>query len=127
MNEKNSVYSWVKEHKKHIMVGLGITAVVITGVLIGENWDALHEVTVEIHKAQSNNNLSLKKMKVTEVVPVQYQVIDEVRTSTVNSFVRNLPDGQHASHQKIATAAEHGFELIDNQTWVESFSRTIAA
>lgn len=39
----------------------------------------------------------------------------------VTDHIRNLPEGWRASAGKIATAAEHGYELLPGQTWVERY------
>ncbi len=39
----------------------------------------------------------------------------------VTAHIRNLPEGWCASADKIATAAEHGYELRSGQTWVERY------
>ena len=39
----------------------------------------------------------------------------------VTDHIRNLPEGWCASAGKIATAAEHGYELLSGQTWVERY------
>ena len=41
----------------------------------------------------------------------------------VDQHIRNLPLGKHASPEKIATAVEHGFELLEGQTWVEAYMK----
>lgn len=39
----------------------------------------------------------------------------------VAEHLRNLPNGWKASAEKIATAAEHGYDLRPGQTWVEAY------
>lgn len=39
----------------------------------------------------------------------------------VAEHLRNLPEGRKASPEKIAAAAEHGYDLLPGQTWVENY------
>ena len=41
----------------------------------------------------------------------------------VTEHIRNLPEGWHASEKKIASAAEHGYNLQPGQTWVENYTK----
>ena len=41
----------------------------------------------------------------------------------VTDHIRNLPEGWRATAGKIATAAEHGYELLPGQTWVERYTK----
>lgn len=41
----------------------------------------------------------------------------------VTEHIRNLPEGWHASEKKIASAAEHGYNLQPGQTWVENYKK----
>lgn len=45
------------------------------------------------------------------------------RSVKVTDHIRNLPEGWRASAGKIATAAEHGYELLSGQTWVERYMK----
>lgn len=45
----------------------------------------------------------------------------------VSKHIRNLPKGQRASAEKIATAMENGFELKEGQTWVTDYVKGVAA
>ena len=45
----------------------------------------------------------------------------------VDPHIRDLHPGWHASAEKIATAAAHGFDLKDGQTWVEAYIKGGAA
>ena len=50
-----------------------------------------------------------------------------IKVINIEPFLRNLPEGYHASSHKIATALEHGFNLEGGQTWVDKHTRTYAA
>lgn len=39
----------------------------------------------------------------------------------VSRHIRNLPNGWHASSEKIAEALKNNIRLIDGQTWVDSY------
>ena len=42
---------------------------------------------------------------------------------SVLSHYRKLPIGHKPSAEKIATAVANGFEIAENQTWVDSYTR----
>ena len=39
----------------------------------------------------------------------------------VSRHIRNLPDGWHASPEKVAEALKNNIILMDGQTWVDSY------
>ncbi len=41
----------------------------------------------------------------------------------VRRHIRNLPDGWHASPEKIAEALKNSIILMDGQTWVNSYMK----
>lgn len=127
--EKKTVVERVKEHKNEIIIaGVGIT-VVVGFILARKNWDAICELAMGSTKARPQNKLPINT-KSTMPKATILPTASEPQTTTiseVNSFVRNLPEGHHASAEKVATATANGFELIDNQTWVKPFTRKIAA
>lgn len=123
MEERKSLFEKIKEHKAEIIVA-GITLISLAGVIIiAKNWDSLKvfnvaghlikgpEVCVNITPAskliQSNvtSNLSCNK------------VVD------VSDHIRNLSAGRNASMGKLASAAEHGYNLLPNQTWVIPYTK----
>lgn len=129
MEEEKNFTGWVKKHKKAIVItGVGIVTVV-GAVLIGKNWTTLCELAAEIQRSKGQNKLlpSAQVLAPEIVTTVSLPEVQSTAISEVSSFIRNLPEGYHASAAKVATAAENGFELVENQKWVEPFVRRIAA
>lgn len=58
-------------------------------------------------------------------------IINETHTTQtpydVSEHIRNLHEGWKASAEKIATAAEHGYDLKLGQTWVEAHIKGMIA
>ena len=129
MKEKKTFSAWVSEHKKGIIITSVGIAVVAGTILVGKNWDAISKLAVRSAEGKSQNKLPIGAQAAVPDMPVQVPSDKpQIMTiSEVRSFVRNLPEGHHPSAEKVATAAENGFELIENQTWVEPFTRKIAA
>lgn len=129
MKEKKTFSAWVSEHKKEIII-TGVGIVVVAGaIMVGKNWDAISKLAVGPTERKPQNKLPIRTQTAIPDIAVQISS-DEPQIMTISevrSFVRNLPEGYHPSAKKIATAAENGFELIENQTWVEPFTRKIAA
>lgn len=44
----------------------------------------------------------------------------------VCDHIRKLPNGWHASAEKIMTAAEYGYNLKPGQTWVDSYTKGVS-
>lgn len=127
--EEKTFVDWVKEHKKQLIIA-GVSCAVIITVVIG----------IEDHKVFEGTRASFRRLirKKPEVIPVDNMVsvvevtpikdIVEIniektgkRSHAVAEHLRNLPEGRKASAEKIATAAEHGYDLLSGQTWVEAY------
>lgn len=127
--EKKTFVDWIKEHKKELVIA-GVSIAAIIAVVIGiknhkdleKAWAFLRKVVEKMPKT-----IPVKKpVPVTEVVPVK-KIVDinivpaEKVPHDVVEHLRNLPEGWKASAQKIATAADHGYNLLPGQTWVEAY------
>ena len=108
---------WEK-HKKKIKWGLAIAGGTLMGILVYKNRDTI---------ASWLGQFFGQSAKETVASPVAIQQTDIVETITtqhidVPMYTRNLPIGQKASALKIEQAAEWGYELAENQTWVREYS-----
>lgn len=127
--EKKKIVDWIKEHKTELIIaGVSVSALVmlILGIKNKETlekfWSSLKRVTGE--KSISIDNEVLNSMSETfpvQEVPMNNIILIERIPHNVDSHLRNLPEGWRASAEKIATAAEHGYELLPGQTWVEAY------
>ncbi len=127
--EKKIFVEWVKEHKKELIIG-GVSIVAIIAVIIGiKHHQTLEEAWTSLKKSVKKTPETIptaKPIPVTEVVPakdiVEINIVTTDRIShDVAEHLRNLPEGWKASAEKIAIAAEHGYELLPGQTWVEAY------
>lgn len=127
--EKKTFVQWVKEHKKELIIA-GVSIAAIIAVIIGiKNHKALEEAWTSIRKLVEKTPECIpveKTVVVTEAVPVKDIVEINIVTADriphdVAEHLRNLPEGWKASAEKIATAAEHGYDLLPGQTWVEAY------
>lgn len=123
---KNAFVDFVKEHKKEIIIGVGITCGVVAGVLIFKNRTAIETL---IKKTTATG---LKTS--TEFIPVKLEIAEELsvfslpenKIINVSEHIRNLPEGWKPSQSKIDLAALNDLILEENQTIVSAYVKTAA-
>ena len=144
--QKNRLLEWVKAHKKELIIG-GVSASVLVGIILGIR----NNGSIEALRESLNKNIEKVPIKIPEalqavpdkVIHTKAMVTDiiqptetlSIRSSNAiqNTFegsdhIRNLHEGWYASAEKIAIAAEHGYDLKPGQTWVDMYTkRTVAA
>lgn len=129
MEKEKRFVEWVKEHKRELIIA-GVSIAAIIAVIIGiKNHKALEEAWASFRKLVEKTPECIpveKTVAVTETVPVKDIVEINIVTADriphdVAEHLRNLPEGWKASAEKIATAAEHGYDLLLGQTWVEGY------
>ena len=127
--DKKTFLDWIKKHKKELIIaGVCVAAIiaVIMGIknreALGEAWSSLRKLVEKTPEAiptvNSASNVQVMQAKVIE--EVDSLRIDKI-PHDVAEHLRNLPEGWKASAEKIATAAEHGYNLRPGQTWVEAY------
>ena len=129
MKEKKNFFErtkmFVKEHKTKIIIA-GVT-ITVGGVLIAVNWDWImgKDIPALISKSKTKDIvdpfLPEEIPNIADVMPTKCKLID------YRMFIRNLPEGQHPSVEKIASAAENDIKLCKNQTWVVPHTKQICA
>lgn len=121
--------SWWQRNKTTILVLLGIAAGATGGYLAAK---ASPMGMLNTNGILSKESTTLGLYPAFASLPNTSPVIGEVLTTPtvsdrspvdVTGHLRNLPTGQHASPEKIATAAENGFMLGNGQTWVSDYSK----
>ena len=127
--EKKTFVNWVKEHKKELIIA-GVSIAAIIAVIIGiKNHTALEEAWASLRKLVEkkpdvipvSNTLSVADVTpVKDIVEINIATADRI-PHDVAQHLRNLPEGWKASAEKIATAADHGYDLLPGQTWVEAY------
>jgi len=68
----------------------------------------------------------IEVVPMTEITVIRMTDIEQSHFD-VSKHIRNLHEGWEASATKIATAAEHNYNLQPGQTWVDSFTKRFIA
>lgn len=143
MNEdKNKFRQWIKDHKKELTIAGISTTMLILLVLAVKNRAELAELMRKVTASLSKTSDSAAVnavcpvnidacAHVSDVTSVVSQPVQNITSGTqvdripfeVSKHIRNLPDGYHASPEKVATALENGIQLLDNQTWVMNYTK----
>ena len=128
--EKESFFTWINEHKMHlIMAGVSITAIVVTALSVKNQkaledvWESLKRMTEKAPKIALDNDKSISGVKDFSEITIENDNISAITRSphAVSEHIRNLPNGYKASSEKIELAIERGFELLPGQTIVKSY------
>jgi|SRR5699024_8628695 len=125
--EKKNIKDWIKKHQTElILAGIGTTVSAVLLYIGLKNKEQILEVL------KSTSEIDVQRIKNYEKklpIPSQTEILeisDNLTTQNtygVEKHIRNLPIGYHASAEKIASAAEQGFELLENQTWVDDYNK----
>ena len=118
-----------KKHKKELIIA-GVSITTIMAGLIGIKksgvieavWKSLRK---QIEKEPKNKPVRLlvpvfNEVSAQDIIESRHMAINRL-PHNVSEHLRNLSEGYKASQEKISTAAEHGYELLPGQTWVEGY------
>ena len=130
--EKNKLLIWVKKHKLELIIA-GISVTAIIAVILGvKNYEALEEMRASLKKLVEKTSKEIPSVSVPQV-PEMVLIPDTAVTDTthqeqpvydvVREHIRNLHEGWKASPEKIAMAAERGYDLKQGQTLVDEYTR----
>ena len=117
--------NWASENPgKAIIIGLAATGV---GALVHEGTkgasDASNNTQPHVEEGMGTNlNMEFEDVddeNESSISPASEVEEDNVKPHHASKHIRNLPKGHKASPEKVATAKENGFDLKENQTWVE--------
>lgn len=134
-NHGHSFTTWVKKHKKGILIAGGTIVAIGTGYVIYKNRDYIHSLFTSIKPepiVNNNQHISVEATKpVVDVISetsskMVNKIVNDGEAYSVCEHIRNLPKSSNASAEKVALASEHGFKLVENQTWVESYLKNCA-
>ena len=140
MEERKGLIRWIKEHKKELLIaGISIGALIL--IVLGiKNKDEIIALWNTLRKVPKQPTVKVTETvrKVTTEYPIEpvqpvQDVFDAVSSKSdslpfeVSRHIRNLPEGWHASPEKIAEALENNIILMDGQTWVERYMKGEAA
>lgn len=140
MEERKGLIRWIKEHKKELLIAgisIGALILIVLGIKNKDEIMALWNTLRKVPK-QPTVNVTETVRKVTTEYPIEpvqsvQDVFDAVSSKSdslpfeVSRHIRNLPEGWHASPEKIAEALENNIILMDGQTWVERYMKGEAA
>ena len=134
MKEQRKLIRWIREHKKALIIA-GVSIGTLIAIVLGiKNRETIKALWASLRKVAEKPAVHAMKVPPIEAAhPVVEDVVTVVAQHRetipfdVAKHVRNLPDGWHASADKIATALENGFELAEGQTWVSDYMKGVAA
>lgn len=141
MEKRKSLIQWVKEHKKQLIIagiGIGTLILIIWGIKNRKTIESLLDPLRDVVKNPTAKNAEeiskavMERAPVPEpiplpepdpvIVPVTASNLEELPFA-VRRHIRNLPDGWHASPEKIEEALKNNIILMDGQTWVDSYMK----
>lgn len=133
MKERKGLIRWIKEHKKELVIAgisIGTLILIILGIknraTIKALWDSLRIVvkhpTAKVTETVTKVTIEIPQEPIKKVVTA---VVSNSNTIPfeVSRHIRNLPDGWHASPEKVAEALKNHIILMDGQTWVDSYMK----
>lgn len=130
MEEKQTFIKWVKAHKKELVVA-GVSVAALIGIIVGVKykdsilvlWDSLKKDVVELPTQSAGKSIPMAE-SIAEMKIIEFPINRNLQNPfDVHDHIRNLPNGNHASLEKIASAPEHGYTLQPGQTWVEGYTK----
>ena len=130
MKEKSKLIRWIKKNRK-ALIAAGISLGLIIAIVLGiKNANAIKAFWASLQNIPMKSDITTTRP--TTPVITEQTVAAVTRNSCsvpfdVSAHLRTLPEGCHASAEKIATALDNGFILQEGQTWVEAFTKGIAA
>jgi hypothetical protein len=125
--KKKTFFDFVKEHKKEIAIGSATVCAVVVVVIIFKNITAANTLNIEevvVKGLKTYGDANSVRTGVVEACHASNP--PSIKSINVSEHLRNLPDVWKASQSKIDLAAQYGFSLGDHQTWVDSYTKTVA-
>lgn len=127
--------NWIKKHKKELVLA-GVSVPVILALIIGiKNHDEIIKALKSLIKLADKTSqkvteptisTNLDDMLILKTMDYNTSKV-EANLIDVCSHIRNLHEGWTPSAEKIASAAQMGYKLNPNQTWVEQYTKRIFA
>lgn len=83
---------------------------------------------IAVHVFGTIGSLSYEKWSSKPLEPVIRTIAGDDRYETevkhISGYIRKLPDGQKASERAVTLAQSLGYDLADNETYVQPFERS---
>ena len=140
-DQKKGFITWVKAHKKQLIIA-GISAATLIGIILClKNRDSIEALWKSLRRAIEKSPAEVPKVSqttiekiaqssvtVTDVInPTEIPVINTTRTFQnpfdVSDHIRNLHEGWNASPRKITEAEAMGIILQPGQTLVDAYTK----
>lgn len=106
---KKAIGSAIKFTIEHPEAALAIGATIIGAI---SNNSSNRDESYESHSCENTFDSNLAQT---------FNDTESLFSHHASKHIRNLPEGQKASAEKIATAEANGFKLEDGQTWVDDY------
>lgn len=137
MEERKDLIQWIKEHRKQLIIagiGIGTLILIALGLKNQEEIKVMWKSLERAVKHPPEKALEEAAKAITEAAPVPVPEIAATVASSresnpfeVSRHIRNLPDGWHASPEKVAEALKNNIILREGQTWVDGYMKGGAA
>ena len=130
MKEKSKLIRWIKKNRK-VLTAAGISIGLIIGIALGlKNADELKALWTSLQNTPATPVKTATKPSTPVITEQTAAAVTRNSCAVpfdVSAHLRTLPEGWHASADKVATALDNGFVLKEGQTWVETFTKGNAA
>lgn len=130
MEERKDLIQWIKEHRRQlIFAGIGIGTMILIALGL-KNQEEIRAVRKSLERAVKHPTAKAVTEAALAPVPRIAATVASSRGATpfeVGRHIRNLPDGWHASPEKVAEALKNNIILREGQTWVDSYMKGGAA
>ena len=125
--KKKGFFEKVKEHKKEIAIS---AVIVIATVLVVKNKGAFQS-SIKSSRIQEALTSSLENQDnvgplISESISTSISSNFPIDNINVRGHVRNLPEGWKPSSSRVELAAEYGYSLGENQTFVSPHTKVAA-
>ena len=125
--KKKGFFEKVKEHKKEIAIS---AVIVIATVLVVKNKGAFQS-SIKSSRIQEALTSSLENQDnvgplISESISTSVSSNFPIDNINVRGHVRNLPEGWKPSSSRVELAAEYGYSLGENQTFVSPHTNVAA-
>ena len=125
--KKKCFFEKVKEHKKEIAIS---AVIVIATVLVVKNKGAFQS-SIKSSRIQEALTSSLENQDnvgplISESISTSVSSNFPIDNINVRGHVRNLPEGWKPSSSRVELAAEYGYSLGENQTFVSPHKKVAA-
>lgn len=132
---REEINDWIKSHKKELIIGGVVVAVVITGGIVLYTHPEIADAILSLPEKKSSESgvklLSRSAQSLSEKTVEAANICTSTRTISfadtppfnVREHVRVLPKGKHASEAAKAFAEELGITLQSDQTIVKPYMK----